>query len=589
MKALIIDLETDSLNKKVADVVGFAWATFDTDKQELSEIRYQLKFSDDVIELITNPDILKIAYNIKFEYQKLLNYGLELKGSWFDPMIALWLCQKGVAKDDYTGKKKLHYGLKDIASTYLNYTVTDDFKELSKKYGTKSGRKLIPAVASQIPSDILCEYCKKDIKMTFDAYKLASSLLTKHELNKVFEKIEMPCTRIIADMEYNGIRLDIQYLENLKIELNMEIANIVNTMNTYSSSQINWSSTKDLRNLLFNELKLPCIVKTPSGEASTSSEALEKLLGKHPIIELIMKYREFTKMMSTYVQGWLDEYDYVKDRYFFDIWQTGTDTGRVSSNLQQIPKKSELGLRIRKAVIPEDKMTLISADYSQMDLRILAHVSQDENLIKAFKNGEDLHQSVADILGLEGKEGRQKAKSVNFGLVYGKSPFGFAKDWNCSIDEAQEFLDRYFKKFYGIKSWMEKQKAFVRLSKYSKTLCGRKRFISDDINLPIAGTWKNGKYWDINKFKREAAERIALNSPIQGGTADVTKLAMIKSSQELSAKIKNSRLIQQIHDELWFEVPTLHTDEAIGIIKQAMESVINLKNVPLLAKVKKGV
>jgi DNA polymerase-1 len=586
-KALVFDFETDSLDCNAKDVVGVAYSVVDFNSQEVPVILYENTLSDTFKKLVEDKNLWKIAYNIKFEYQKLCAYGLKLNGNWFDPMIALWLCQKGVEKEDKaTGKLKLHYGLKEVASNFLGYgDKLVDFKQLSKQYSHKNGRKFVTAKSSEIPESVLSEYCKKDVEMTIKATILAREYLKTYKQEKLFYNVEMPIAKILAHMEMYGVRINIDYLSALEIKFENELLQIEQQLRDVTKADINWKSSSQLSELLFNTLNLPVIEKTPKGEPSTSIAVIKALEGKHPCISLILKHRELSKLISTYIQGWLNDCNRATERIHFNLWQTGTDTGRLSSDGQQTPKKSETGLLIRKAIIPEDNYTLISADFSQMDLRILAHHSQDKELLYAFNNDIDLHDYTAKLLNIE----RGQAKAVNFGLVYGKSVYGFAKDWNISEAEAQKFLNNYFDKFNGVKEWMKKQIRVTRELGYTSTLLGRRRLVSKNIKAyPKMVQGRKGMY-DVNKFDREAAERTALNSPIQGGTADVTKLAMIACDKILKIEIPLARLLLQIHDEIWFEVPKDEKDNAIAVIKFAMENCIKLNNVPIKANVKEGI
>lgn len=912
MKFLILDVETDSLDRHKADVVLFSYAVVEEGAKEI-DIKVATEFTPEIKALIENPEYIKVAYNIKFEYQKLKAYGINLPHPWYDPMIAFWLLQEGAKEKDYTGKERLHYGLKNVSDKVLHLgNDLLDFSKLSKTYGHKEGRKFIDAKASEIPPEILGKYCQKDVWLTWKCLDYTRKRLKEENLEKLFYKIEMPCAKIIADMELFGVRIDTEYLTQYGEQINSQCLVIEQNLNDMGF-HYNFGSPKQLETMLYDELKLPVLEKTKTGR-SVSTPTLFKLKDKHEVVPILLEYKKLTKLYNTYVKGWLEETNPETGRVYFDIWQTGTDTGRLSGNNQQTPKKSEEGQEVRKALIADQGYKLVSADYSQMDLRILAHHSQDKELLYAFNNDLDLHDYTSQLMECD----RLTAKAINFGLIYGKaqplgskvltpngwtrmgkirqgdivcspsgfnstvlyvtpsseqdvyeitmsdgsttraskdhlweistaydrqtkrsrllrtvdiipilrkgnqlnvgirklksvnfdakeppplhpyilgallgdgslqgssisftcaksnvkekfikylqkdlvlsgkgihyrivshtpnlktkegkytkkvgsmiskikqlglygcrswekfipkefllntvsnrelllegllntdgykikntansfeyctvssklardvkflvkslgwrcsiltsiggyggkktrrkyrlfiskaydnhyiknityigkepcrcikvnnidglyvtddfivthnSAYGFARDWGISEKEAQKFLDNYFNKYVGVKEWMKRQIETTKKLGYTITITGRKRKISPDIRLPYLASYRKGEREDLNRWKREAAERTCLNSPIQGGTADVAKIAMIKCTDVLCELDPRCRLLAQIHDELVFEVPEAITVSVCEAIKKTMETAVTLKNVPLKVNVKGG-
>lgn len=350
---------------------------------------------------------------------------------------------------------------------------------------------------------------------------------------------------------------------------------------------MNWSSPVQLRELLYKKLNLPVLQRTKTG-ASTSNYVLEKLKDKHPLIPLILDFRKYTKLYTTYTHEWIKKIHPSDKRLHAQIIQTGTDTGRISMktpNLQQIPKQGEIAEKIRRAVIAEDGYSLIENDYSQCDLRVLAHESKDSNMVRAFCEGKDIHQMTAEMLGCE----RQKAKSVNFGLVYGKTSYGFSKDWDVPESDAELFLKQYFTIYPGVRAWMNSQIHKAKVLGYTTTFLGRKRYIHSDIKLPIKPFKRNDGSWgDSNAYRREAVERQVFNSPIQGGTADITKLAMIEVYKvTLRSVEQHIRLLVQIHDSIILECPDRFVTQVALRIKYLMENIVKLI-VPLKVNVSAG-
>ena len=425
---------------------------------------------------------------------------------------------------------------------------------------------------------------KEDIKPYAYAYiinKLYSVLIKKMketEALDLFNTIEMPLVEVLADMQYQGMYIDKDELVTYGNELKEKIAVLTNEIYELAEEEFNINSTKQLGEVLFEKLKLPVIKKTKTG-SSTDSDVLEKLKNTHPIIEKILDYRQLVKLNSTYVEGIIPYINKETGRIHSSFHQTVTATGRISStepNLQNIPTRFELGKKLRKVFKPENNCTYIDADYSQIELRILAHISEDDNMIEAFNSGEDIHkQAASKVLNIPieevTKEERSKAKAVNFGIVYGISDFGLAEQIGVSRKQAKEYIEQYLEKYSGIKKFMETIVEETKEKGYVETLYHRRRYVPE---------LKSNNY-----MVRQFGNRIAMNTPIQGTAADIMKIAMINVYNKL--KPMKSKLILQVHDELLVETYPDEIEEVKNILKKEMESVIKLK-VPLIAELSEG-
>lgn len=484
---------------------------------------------------------------------------------------------------------KIVYDLKNIFHQ-LNLEDTDNIKNcedvMIASYvldSTRSSYELETLFVSYLNTDI--EAVRKDKKIVSVVLlkRLWDELLRLINLNScqfLYENIERPLIPVLYEMEKTGFKVDrdalIQYtkeIENKILKLEMQIYQI-------AGEWFNINSPKQLSYILFEKLKLPVIKKTKTGY-STDAEVLEELFDKHEIVPLILDYRMYTKILTTYCQGLLQAINPSSGRVHTTFIQTGTATGRLASsdpNLQNIPVKYDEGKLIRKVFVPEEEHVLIDADYSQIELRILAHISEDERLISAFKNNVDIHsQTAAEVFGVDiadvTPEMRSQAKAVNFGIVYGISDYGLARDIKISRKEAAEFINRYFERYPKVKEYLDNTVKFARDNGFVLTLFNRKRYIKD-----IKST---------NRNLRGYAERIAMNSPIQGSAADIMKLAMIKVYQKLRENNLKSKIILQVHDELLIEAPYEEKDIVKEIVKKEMENAVALK-VPLVVEVKEG-
>jgi DNA polymerase-1 len=492
--------------------------------------------------ILSNQKIKKISHNLKKINVSLAKGDITLEGLYFDTMIAAYLINPS----------KSEYGLADLAWDYLG--------ELIKTNSLDS-----------VKTAILIRRLKP---------KLEEELENRKLLN-LFTEVEMPLVEVLSQMELTGIKIDLGVLNELSGNLERRLIKLVEEIYEISGCQFNINSPKQLRDVLFEKLKLPVIKRSKSGP-STDEGVLRKLADKHTLPHLLLEYRQLMKLKSTYIDVLPGLVDPKTGRIHTSFNQTATETGRLSSsepNLQNIPIKTDLGKNIRRAVIAFSKDSdLLSCDYSQIELRILAHVSQDENLIVAFKNDLDIHKTTASLIyGLEEKDitdsMRETAKRVNFGIIYGLTSFGLSRDLGISVEEAQVFIDAYFSRYPKVKDYIEKQINQARKVGFVTTILGRRRYIPEINNK--------------NQGIRQVAERQAINTPIQGSASDLIKLAMVKIHNQIKTKNLKARMILQIHDELLFDVPEKEMDDFTDLVKDRMENVLKL-DVPIRVDMKKG-
>jgi len=416
--------------------------------------------------------------------------------------------------------------------------------------------------------------------MTFRLKYILEQELQKEGLRQLFNEVEMPLVPVLLEMERNGVALDVELLQTMSQELGTEMLKLEADVYNQLGHQFNINSSQQLSQVLYQELGLPKSRKTKSGY-STDASTLEELKGTHPIIELILQYRQLSKIKSTYTDAFLTLINPRTGRVHTSFNQTGTTTGRLSSsepNLQNIPVRGEIGSKIRKAIIAEPGWLLLSADYSQIDLRALAHISRDRALIETFHKGEDVHTSTAALVfNVPAEEVnadmRRAAKTINFGVIYGMSNYGLEQATDLSREEATRFIESYFQKYPGVKDYVEVTKVQAREKGYVQTVLGRRRYIPE-INSP-------------NRPIRESAERMAINMPVQGTSADIIKIAMINIHREMKKKGLKSRMLLQVHDELIFEVPPEEKEAMRDMVSVLMPQALEL-SVPLEIDIKMG-
>ena len=509
---------------------------------------------------LTNPGILKIGQNIKFDILALRKYNVRVRGPLFDTMIAHYLLNP-----------ELRHGMDYLAETYLNYRPVP----IERLIGPKGKGQL---TMREVPLDKICEYAAEDADVTLRLRDFFAPALEKEGVQELFETIEMPLVYVLAEMEATGVNLDTAALRQSSVELTATMNRLEQEVYELAGTTFNINSTKQVGEVLFDRLKLDeKAKKTKTGGYSTSEDILEKLRAKHPVVGKLLEYRGLKKLLSTYIDALPQLIDPETGKIHTSFNQAVTATGRLSStnpNLQNIPVRDELGREIRKAFIPDNADCLFfSADYSQIELRVMAHLSGDPHMIEAFRSGADIHAATAaKIYGVAPDavtpEMRRKAKTANFGIIYGISAFGLAERLGISRTEAKELIDGYFKSYPRIKEYMDESIERAREKGYVETIFKRKRFLPD-IN-------------SRNAVVRGYAERNAINAPIQGSAADIIKLAMIRVYERFEQEKLRSKMILQVHDELNFNVYKEEAAKVERIVIEEMEHVTPLR-VPLIA------
>lgn len=557
------DTETDGMDPLTAGLVGLSFAVKENEAWYVpipAEREEAMKILRHFSPALQNPDSVKIGQNIKFDILVLRKYDIQVRGKLFDTMIAHYLLNP-----------ELRHGMDYLAETYLKYK-TVPIEELigPKGKGQKSMR--------DVPIAQIAEYAAEDADITLKLYNYFAPEIEKAGVLPLFEDIEMPLVYVLAEMEYTGVKLDIQALKQSSDELTAELIRLEKEIHELAGMEFNINSTKQVGEVLFDKLKIEeKTKKTKTGNYSTNEETLEKLRSKHPIVGKLLEYRGLKKLLSTYIDALPELINPATGKIHTSFNQTVTATGRLSStnpNLQNIPIRDALGREIRKAFIPDNEDCLFfSADYSQIELRIMAHLSKDPHMIGAFRSGEDIHAATAaKIYGISVNEVtgdmRRKAKTANFGIIYGISVFGLAERLTIPRSESKELIDGYFRTYPQVREYMDESIRIAKEKGYVETLFKRKRYLPD-INSG-------------NAIVRGYAERNAINAPIQGSAADIIKLAMVRIHRRIEEQHLKSRMILQVHDELNFNVYKDEFDQLKQIVLEEMENVINLE-VPLIA------
>lgn len=557
------DTETTDLDIHVAELVGvsFSWKANQGCYIPVPNNFEDAKTLIQRLQPVFKSNKLKIAQNLKFDLAVLTKYNLQMNGPFFDTMIAHYLLEP-----DHK------HNMQVLSEKYLNYTPVN-IEELIGKKGKNQGSM------KNVPLEIIANYASEDTDVTFQLKNVFAPLLKKSNLLNVFEDIEIPLIKVLESMEREGIRIDSDFLTDYSKELNKQALLIQERIFQTAGAEFNISSPQQVGLILFEKLKLAeKPKKTKTGQYQTDEETLNSLLGKHEIVDLILNFRTLQKLKSTYVDALPLLVKPTTHRIHTSFNQAVAATGRLSSqnpNLQNIPIRTDLGKEIRKAFIPRDENhVLLSADYSQIELRIIAHISNDQAMIEAFNSGLDIHTATAakvwKVLPAEvDKEMRRKAKTVNFGIIYGISAFGLSQRVQIPRNEAKEIIETYFKEFSGVRNYMDSTIQSARDLGYVETITGRKRLIRD-IN-------------SANATVRGFSERNAINAPIQGSAADMIKIAMIKVNEWLSNSGFKTKMILQVHDELVFDVPKEELELVIPKIKEHMETAMRL-SVPIIVE-----
>ena len=555
------DTETTSLNTLNAELVGFSFSVKEHEAYyvpineskalALEQINlFKPLFEDETKTLI--------GQNIKYDYQVLKNYGIDIKNKLFDTMVAHFLIMPD-----------MRHNMDLLAQTYLNYSPVS----ISTLIGKKGSDQLS---MRSVDINLIKDYAAEDADITLQLKNNFVPKLIEHELEKLFNEVELPLIKVLANIEREGINIDVPALKEFSLQLQNDIAIVEAEIQSFAGTKFNVSSPKQVGEILFEYLKIiDKPKKTKTGQYATGEDVLSKLESLHPIVAKILDYRELVKLKNTYVDNLPELVNKTTGRIHTSFNQVVAVTGRLSSdnpNLQNIPIRTEKGRQIRKAFIPRDENhILLSADYSQIELRIVASISGDTNMCEAFRLKKDIHTATAaKVFGVNEdevtKEMRYKSKSVNFGIIYGQGAFGLASNLNIPRKEAQDLINNYFKEYGAIKNYMDDTIEFARENGFVKTLLGRKRWLSD-IN-------------SNNATVRNYAERNAINAPIQGSAADMIKMAMINIYNELKNNNFKTKMLLQVHDELVFDVYKPELEMVKPIIEKLMREALPL-NVPV--------
>ena len=555
------DTETTGINPITAELVGIAFS-WEVGKGFYMPIPENRDEAQKLIEILRpffeNESIEKIGQNLKYDIKVLAKYNIEVKGELFDTMIAHYLINPD-----------MRHNMDVLAETYLNYTPISITELIGKKGKNQLSMR-------EVALEKQTEYAVEDADVTLQLKEHFQKELGEANTQKLFDEIEIPLLRVLAAMELEGINLDSAFLNSLSEDLNKDIATLETKIYEAAGEAFNIASPKQLGIILFEKMKLvDKPKKTKTGQYATSEDILSYLAKDHEIIQYILEYRGLAKLKSTYVDALPLQVEPSTGRVHTDYMQTVAATGRLSSNnpnLQNIPIRTERGRQVRKAFIPRDENhTLLAADYSQIELRVIAALSKEETMINAFKNGEDIHASTASKvfnvpLNEVTREQRGNAKTVNFGIIYGVSAFGLSNQTDLNRTEAKELIDTYYETYPKLKAYISKQVDFARDNGYVETVLGRRRYLKD-IN-------------SRNAVVRGAAERNAVNAPIQGSAADIIKIAMIHIHKKLQESGYKTKMLLQVHDELVFDVYKPELEAIKTLVKTEMENAYKL-DVPL--------
>jgi DNA polymerase-1 len=511
-----------------------------------------------LMPVLQNTNIAKIMHNAKYDLSVFLNYNLIIAGYIYDTMLESYILNS-------TSNR---HNLDSLAEKYLHVNTI--------KYEDVAGKGAKHIGFSQVPIDIATNYSAEDADLTLQLHnKLYPEIEAIASLNKVLCELELPLIEVLVTIERNGVYIDKEKLQQQSLLLQEKATNLENICFSEAGVEFNINSPKQLQEILFDRLKIPAIKKTPTGQPSTAEPVLQELAEQYSLPKHVLEYRSITKLKSTYTDKLPTQINPKTGRVHTSYHQAVTATGRLSSsdpNLQNIPIKTEDGRKIREAFIAAKGNKILSADYSQIELRIMAHLSADPNLIETFKHGKDVHVATAsEVFRVEQsnvtKEQRRHAKAINFGLMYGMSAYGLAQQLNIDREQAQEYIDFYFNRFPNVKKFMEETRVQATKLGYVETMFGRRLYLPDI----------NSK----NHMLKKAAERAAINAPMQGAQADIIKIAMINLHKYLLANPINCKMIMQVHDELVFELEEQHVPDFTNTVVEIMSSAAQLR-VPLV-------
>ena len=567
-KVYAIDTETDSLDTITANLVGISLSvkegagcyipighTYEGCSDQLS-LDLIVKIIGKAIERNKEK---AVGQNLKFDIPILSRHKIQLDKFHADTMLMSYVLNSTATR----------HGMDKLASYYLDYETI--------KYGDVAGTASKEISFSEVEIDVATNYAAEDADITLRLYnKLEGLLEDKPTQKKLLEDIEYPLVHVLAKVEQNGAKIDKEKLAAHSEELAEKISDLSSKAFKIAGEEFNLDSPKQLLEVLYEKLKLPVLKKTPKGQPSTNEETLQRLSEEYELPKIILQYRTLAKLKSTYTDSLIKIENPATQRIHTSYQQAITSTGRLSStepNLQNIPIKTAEGRRIREAFVPEKGNVLISADYSQIELRIMAHLSKDKNLTNAFNKGLDVHSSTAaEVFGVNIEnvtdEQRRSAKAINFGLMYGMSAFGLTRQLDIPRADAQKYLDTYFERYTGVKDYMANTKAQAKEDMFVETIMGRRLYLNE-INA-------------ANGLRRQAAERAAINAPLQGSAADIIKKAMIDINTFLDKELSQTKMIMQVHDELIFETPKANAEETLNLMKDMMEKAVKL-DIPLIA------
>ena len=556
-KVVAFDTETESLNSLDTEIVGisFSWTENKGFYVPIANNKsLQKEYFDILRPFFENDQIIKVGHNLKFDIKVLFKYDISVSGPLYDTMVAHYLINPD-----------MRHNLDTLSESYLNYSPIS-IETLIGKKGKNQGSM------RDVPAEEVTDYASEDADLALQLKKIFDKELNVNGVKDIFNDIEIPIINVLADMEKEGINIDSSYLIKLDKEFEIELSKLKGGIFEMSGEEFNLNSPKQLGDILFEKLKLVSKPKkTKTGQYSTSEEVLSGLASEHEIIKNILEWRSLDKLQNTYVRSLPNEVNKRTGRIHTKFNQTVTTTGRLSSNnpnLQNIPIRTLNGQKIREAFIPRsEEFELLAADYSQIELRVIASISKDKNMVDAFIKNQDIHTiTAAKIYNVDpddvSREQRGNAKTVNFGIIYGVSAFGLSQQTNLSRAESKIMIDSYFENYPGLKDYMSSQIDFARNNGYVQTIMGRRRYLQN-INSQ-------------NNMLRSGAERNAINAPIQGSAADIIKIAMIRVHEKFKEQSLKSKMLLQVHDELVFDVYKSEKNIVKTIVKDTMESAVKL-------------
>ena len=564
-----IDTETTSLDYRIAELVGFSVA-FDANDAYYIPLAHDYENAPEQLNreavlaqikpILENENIRKIGHHLKYDAHIFANHGIIIQGWYFDTMLASYVLNAAATR----------HGMDDVARVYLSH-LTTTFEQIAGK-GAKQ------KTFNQIELEVAAHYAAEDAHVTYRLYEVLSAKLQPFpELVNILHNIEMPVARVLTGMEEDGIKLDHAFLDQLSVEFSETMQTLENQATELAGEAFNIASPKQVGEVLFDKLGIKGGKKTPTGQYSTSESVLEKI--EHPLAEVILEHRGLAKLKNTYTDRLVEQSHDTTHRVHTSYHQALTATGRLSStdpNLQNIPIRTQIGRQIRKAFIAPEGRVLLAADYSQIELRLMAHFSQDDALVHAFQHGQDVHRRTAsEVLSIAiedvTNDQRRQAKAVNFGLLYGMSEFGLIRQLGFTREESQNYIKQYFHRYPGIYEYMQRTRQLALEQGFVETILGR-RLYTPDIDAR-------------NMMVRKAAERAAINAPLQGSAADIIKIAMIEVDKILPKD--QAKLLLQVHDELVFEADESIAEELSRQITDVMQSVVQI-SVPLVVEVGQG-